>query len=88
MPRDEPVDEPLNRAIRQLAGKHVHMNRAMGLQRAGVLTWTRVQADPYDESQREKAEEDIWAFTQDLYGRYKSATLHTATDKFRVPPQF
>jgi hypothetical protein len=71
--------------IRQLAGKHVHMNRAMGLQRSGVLTWTRVQADPYDESQREKAEEEIWAFPQDLYGRYKSATLHTATYKFRVP---
>ena len=43
-----------------------------------MLTWTRVQADPYDESQREKAEEEIWAFPQDLYGRYKSATLHTA----------
>lgn len=71
--------------IRQLAGEHVHMNRAMGLQRAGVVKWSRVQSDPYDEKQREKAEEEIWAFPQDLYGRYKSTVLHTASYKFRVP---
>lgn len=71
--------------VRQLAGKHIHMNRAMGLARAGSLTWSRVQADPYDEQQREKAEEEIWSFPPALYGRYKSATLHTATYKFRIP---
>lgn len=71
--------------LRSLVGKHIHMNRAMGLQRAGVLTWTRVQVDPYDERQREKAEEEIWPFPQDLFDKYQSATLHTATYKFRVP---
>lgn len=75
----------LHHQLRTLVGKHIHMNRAMGLQRAGVLTWTRTQVDPYDERQREKAEEEIWPYPQDLYPRYVSATLHTATYKFRVP---
>lgn len=71
--------------VRTLLGKHIHMNRAMGLQRAGVLTWTRVQVDPYDETQRDKAEEEIWTFPTDLYSRFLSATIHTATYKFKVP---
>lgn len=71
--------------VRQLIGKHIHMNRAMGMQRAGVLTWSRAQPDPYDEKQREKAEEEIWAYPKHLYGRYKSSTLHTAEYRFKVP---
>lgn len=71
--------------VRQLVGKHLHMTRAMGLQRAGILTWTRVQPDPYDETQRDKAEEEIWAYQKDLYTRYKSSTLHTQTYKFKIP---
>lgn len=75
----------IHHQVRTLVGKHVHMNRSMGLQRAGVYTWTRVQADPYDERQREKGEEEIWSYPADLYGRYKSASLHTSTYKFKVP---
>ena len=76
----------IHHQVRTLAGLHVHMSRAFGLERAGVLKWTRVQADPYDEAQREKAEEEIWKFPTDLYCRYTSATLHTSSHKFRVPP--
>lgn len=75
----------IHHQVRTLVGKHLHMNRALGLQRAGVLTWTRTQVDVYDEQQREKAEEEIWAYPADLYDKYKSATLHTATYKFKVP---
>ncbi|MBN8261018.1 MAG: hypothetical protein J0L59_01680 [Xanthomonadales bacterium] len=71
--------------VRQLVGEHIHMNRALGLQRAGTVKWTRVQPDPYDERARDKAEEEIWSFPGDLYDRYHSATLHTATYKFRIP---
>lgn len=71
--------------VRTLVGKHIHMNRAMGLAAAGVLAWTRVQSDPYDEKQRDKAEEEIWHFPKGVYKRYRSATLHTATYKFKVP---
>ena len=53
-----PWPRKLHHNVRQLAGKHIHMNRAMGLQSAGMLTWTRVQPDPHDECQREKAE--VW----------------------------
>lgn len=75
----------IHHQVRTLVGKHLHMNRALGLQRAGVFTWTRAQADPYDERERERAEEEIWAYDQSLYARYKSSTLHTATYKFKVP---
>lgn len=75
----------VHHTLRTLVGRHIHMNRALGLQRAGVFTWSRVQADPYDEKAREKAEEEIWAFPQDLYSQYESSTLHTVTYKFKVP---
>lgn len=75
----------IHHQVRTLVGKHIHMNRAMGMQRAGVLTWTRVQTDPYDERQREKAEEEIWVYEKALYSRYRSSTIHTATYKFKVP---
>lgn len=78
----------IHHQVRTLVGKHVHMNRAMGMQRAGVLTWTRMQSDPYDEKQREKAEEEIWGYPKDKYGRYFSAKLHTSSHKFRLPAKF
>ncbi len=75
----------IHHQVRTLVGSHTHMNRGMGLQAAGVLQWPRVQVDPYDENQREKAEEEIWSYPKDLYGKYKSATLHTASHKFKIP---
>lgn len=71
--------------LRQLVGEHVHLNRAMGLESAGLLRWSRVQPDPYDERQREKAEEEIWRFPKDRYALYTSSTLHTVSHKFRIP---
>lgn len=75
----------IHHQVRTLIGSHTHMNRGMGLQAAGVLQWPRVQVDPYDEKQRDKAEEEIWSYPKDLYGKYKSATLHTASHKFKIP---
>lgn len=75
----------LHHQLRSLVGSHIHMTRAMGLAASGSLTWARVQTDPYDERQREKAEEEIWQYPKTLYGRYKSATLHTASHRFRLP---
>ena len=75
----------IHHQVRTLVGSHTHMNRAFGMQRAGVLTWSRVQSDPYDEKARDKAEEEIWAYPKALYSRYRSATLHTASHKFKVP---
>lgn len=74
--------------LRQLVGEHVHLNRAMGLESAGLFRWPRVQADPYDERQREKAEEEIWRFPKDRYPLYTSSTLHTASHKFKFPKKF
>jgi len=75
----------IHHQVRTLVGLHIHMNRSMGLAAAGVVSWPRVQPDPYDETAREKAEEEIWKYPTDLYKRYHSATAHTASHKFRVP---
>lgn len=77
----------IHHQIRTLIGEHVHMTRAMGLGCAGTMKWTRVQVDPYDEKQREKAEEEIWRFDKSLYERYKSSSLHTSSHKFRLSPK-
>lgn len=75
----------IHHQVRSLIGEHTHMTRAMGLGMAGVVKWARVQNDPYDERQREKAEEEIWRFDKSLYDRYTSATLHTVSHKFKIP---
>lgn len=75
----------IHHQVRTLIGKHIHMNRAMGLEKAGVFTWSRCQPDPYDEKAREKAEEEIWSFPKGMYTRYKSSSLHTDSHKFRIP---
>lgn len=75
----------IHHQVRTLVGQHVHMNRAMGLTTAGIFKWTRTQADPYDEDARDKAEEEIWQYPKGEYERYFSATLHTASYKFKIP---
>lgn len=75
----------LHHTARSQIGRHIHMNRSMGLAAAGVYTWTRVQLDPYDEKKRESGEEEIWSYPKDLYKRYMSATLHTSAHKFKLP---
>lgn len=77
----------IHHQIRSLIGEHTHMTRAMGLGCAGTMKWTRVQVDPYDDKQRDKAEEEIWRFDKSLYERYKSSSLHTSSHKFRIPPK-
>jgi hypothetical protein len=73
---------------RQQCTSHVHMNRSMGLQAAGVVMWSRCQPDPYDEKEREKADEEVWSYPKDLYKRYISSTLHTTSHKFKLPKKF
>ncbi|MBB3344512.1 zonular occludens toxin domain-containing protein [Luteimonas sp. RC10] len=75
----------IHHQVRTLVGKHIHMNRAMGIAAAGTFTWTRVQTDPYDEKGREAADEEIWSYDKTLYDRYISATHHTAAYKFKMP---
>lgn len=77
----------IHHQIRTLCGKHIHLNRSMGLNVAGTLTWQRVQSDPYDEKAREKCDEEMWTFPSELFDKYKSATLHTQTYKFKIPPK-
>lgn len=75
----------IHHQVRTLIGQHIHMNRAMGLQTAGMFTWSRVQVDPYDERAREKSQEEIWHYPKGLYKRYLSSTIHTTSHKFKMP---
>lgn len=73
----------LDSYVRRLVGRHEHLVRKFGIQAAQVFSWNEVQDDPSQSSARELAEESLWAYPKDLFGQYKSATLHTV--KRRVP---
>lgn len=69
----------------RLVGKHQHLNRAMGLQRASVVTFSRGTVNPYSATARKGADEEIWEFPQHLYNTYKSSSMHTDAHKFKLP---
>lgn len=73
----------LDSYVRRLVGRHEHLVRKFGIQASQVFSWNEVQDDPSTPSVRELAEETLWAYPKDLFGQYKSATLHTV--KRRVP---
>jgi len=73
----------LDSYVRRLVGRHEHLVRKFGIQAAQVFSWNEVHDDPSQSSARELAEESLWAYPKDLFGQYKSATLHTV--KRRVP---
>lgn len=73
----------LDSYVRRLVGRHEHLVRKFGIAAAQVFSWNEVQDDPQQSSARELAEESLWSYPKDLFGQYKSATLHTV--KRRVP---
>ncbi|MGE0581719.1 MAG: zonular occludens toxin domain-containing protein [Steroidobacteraceae bacterium] len=66
----------IDTAVRKLCGEHVHMVRRFGLERATMYRWEEV-ADPTSESEKKLATSSTWSPPREVYGWYKSATLHT-----------
>ncbi len=69
----------------RLVGKHFHLNRAMGLQRASLVSFSRGVMNPYSLLSRKGADEEIWEYPKRLYDLYASSSMHTDAHKFKLP---
>lgn len=69
----------------RLVGKHFHLNRAMGLQRASLVSFSRGVPNPYSRLSRKGADEEIWEYPKRLYDLYASSSMHTDAHKFKLP---
>lgn len=69
----------------RLVGRHEHLNRAMGLQRAGLVVFSRGVMNPYSATARKGADEETWEFPKRLYDLYHSTSHHTSAYKFKLP---
>lgn len=69
--------------IRRLAGEHVHVVRAFGAGMATLHKWGQVK-EQCDKARADSVSETR-AYPKQLFGAYKSATIHT--HKARIPPR-
>ena len=70
--------------IRRLVGRHFHVSRRWGLQRALVLEFEACKEQPVS-AQAMATQRHEWRYPRDVYKLYKSASQHTV--KARVPPK-
>lgn len=73
----------LDAYVRKLVGEHEHVVRQFGMQASRIIRWTEAQDDPQSLTTRQRGTDGLWKYPSELYGLYKSATLHTV--KRRVP---
>lgn len=69
----------------RLVGEHLHLNRAMGLQKASVVKFSRATMNPYSASARKGCDEELWDYPQARYLDYDSSINHTGAHKFQLP---
>ncbi|NMG45544.1 Zonular occludens toxin [Aromatoleum toluvorans] len=67
--------------VRRLAGEHVHAVRPFGAKGATLHKWPQVKE--HCDKSRSDSMSEIVAYPAELYGAYKSATIHT--HKFKLP---
>jgi zona occludens toxin len=63
--------------VRQLAGRHLHLIRKFGMQRANVWEWAAVNTSPEKAVSHKTAILHKFAYPKEVYGYYKSAEVHT-----------
>lgn len=71
--------------VRRRVGKHIHVVRKGGVEGAILFTWDQVCDRPNDHFERKKATVTAWKYPKDLYGRYKSATMHLVKKSWPWP---
>lgn len=69
----------------RLIGEHYHLNRAMGLQKASVVKFSRAMMNPYSATARKGADEELWDYPKARYADYDSSINHTGAHKFKLP---
>lgn len=67
--------------VRRLAGTHAHVVRTFGMERSVIHEWGEVRTDC--ETNRRDSSKTVWPYPKEIYGLYKSATVHT--HKRQVP---
>lgn len=66
----------LDIAVRKLAGRHYHVVRTFGQEKAKLYQWERC-VDPQDRAVKNEAIVTTWNYPKSVYDWYKSAELHT-----------
>lgn len=69
--------------VRKLCGRHIHLYRARGLQKASRYEWSHTCDDPNNRGEQQRADFTWWSFPKRYYDYYQSATIHT--HKFVMP---
>lgn len=69
--------------LRNLAGRHLHVIRKFGMQRANVWEWAAANASPEKASSHKNAILHKWAYPKAAFEYYKSAEVHTV--KLAIP---
>jgi len=64
----------LDTNVRRLVGKHFHVVRTFGMQRATVHEWGEVNETP---ERRTESIRHEWRYPKELFSAYKSAEVHT-----------
>lgn len=72
----------LHAHVRRLVGRHEHLTRAYGWQRAMVYSRDEI-IERVTPGALKRCERELWAYPRDLFAVYKSATIHT--HKRRIP---
>lgn len=75
----------IDHRARKFVGRHIHFERAMGLNMARRVEFQEVANDPRDYHARQRAVITNKRFNKKYFGTYKSASVHTV--KRRVPPK-
>lgn len=67
---------------RKLIGRHLHVVRKFGMERATIYEWSVVNISPFSAAGRKSSVVHKWVFPKVAYGYYKSAEVHTHKRSF------
>jgi len=73
----------LDIAVRKLVGRHYHITRTFGQDKATVRQWER-QVDPHDRSVQSLALTESFPYPKERYGWYKSSDMHTVKKELPI----
>ncbi|MDP5008127.1 MAG: zonular occludens toxin domain-containing protein, partial [Glaciimonas sp.] len=74
----------LDSFVRSLVGRHLHIIRKFGLQRATIYEWSGVNMMPQNASSHKNAIVHKWGYPKEVYSYYKSAEVHTVKRSFPI----
>lgn len=63
--------------VRKLVGRHLHIVRTFGMERAVVHEWASVREGPEQPAKRRDSIQHKWGYPKEVYTYYKSAEQHT-----------